>query len=693
MADPVRTGEAGHVGVIVIHGNGEAQSGWINHSIVARLEQRLADTQQPGRVTFVDRSEVVELPEALSRQTAPAEPGSAAGPPPFRAFLRRGETSSGAKVTFAELNWADLSRVGAEPIYQAFAALRLFYDAPNVLTRSFLPGSASWYHIVLKRLILLAIWIVRWLVAGLNGVTFFAVLAITLVSVMLPPSAKVIREIFGVTLPTLMVGDRLLFVLVAVIAALVLLCGWLALLDEKDNFGLTDVWVATACMGVAAIGAITAMGLLYPDHERWDVISYVKPAIELNFLLGMAWDAVATAAILLWLLLCAKRAIIAGPVGTPALWSVSAALALCIVQAQVWKICVPAAGALTINALGWSDRLETEFARLNGVGVLNSALTAIDIGLALLLLRTGAWVRRWPGDLDEAAVRAPRVIVSWLLVAALAAGTFANLYLHYTVEFGGTTGTQVFAPFCGRDNISVCVANSPWLKLLIATFGLALLWLLAFGRLQAVFLAVLHFGRDIVDHQYRSDHNAALSRVRGRALLAGNPYPRRERVRRRLDALASRILSQERFDRLVFLTHSQGSVIAYDCFVSGSPQTRALLSGASELHVVTLGSPISHLYQYYFLDYVITAHDTRWVPDNLASWTNMWRIDDPIARHVTVGDPNIVSNVPLEPGGHDDYWREAAVCDHIIALLDAPLAPAPGPTQLRPGLDAELTAL
>ena len=104
---------------------------------------------------------------------------------------------------------------------------------------------------------------------------------------------------------------------------------------------------------------------------------------------------------------------------------------------------------------------------------------------------------------------------------------------------------------------------------------------------------------------------------------------------------------------------------------------RAVLGAARDLHVVTLGSPISHLYEHYFEDYRVSDRDDGWQPRNLASWTNMWRIDDPIAGPVSVGSKGIVCNIPLEPGGHRDYWREPEVCDLIIALLDRPFGARP----------------
>ena len=119
------TARPANIGVIVIHGNGEAEPGWINREIVRRLQDRLADTGAANRVTFADRSEMIELADGPGTTPDATQPVPRHAPT-FKVHLRRAITPAGARTTFAELDWSDLSRVGAEPIQQYFAALRLF---------------------------------------------------------------------------------------------------------------------------------------------------------------------------------------------------------------------------------------------------------------------------------------------------------------------------------------------------------------------------------------------------------------------------------------------------------------------------------------------------------------------------------------------------------------------------------------
>ena len=56
---------------------------------------------------------------------------------------------------------------------------------------------------------------------------------------------------------------------------------------------------------------------------------------------------------------------------------------------------------------------------------------------------------------------------------------------------------------------------------------------------------------------------------------------------------------------------------------------------------------------------------------NVCSWTNFWRIDDPIGNRVDVVNSGFISNRVLGCGGHVNYWREDEVRRRILALLES----------------------
>src|SRR5262249_22184219 len=136
---------------------------------------------------------------------------------------------------------------------------------------------------------------------------------------------------------------------------------------------------------------------------------------------------------------------------------------------------------------------------------------------------------------------------------------------------------------------------------------------------------IIHIARDVVDHQYQK--SAAADLVDWGLSDGGREaaeFPRRHQIAGRLDSLMETLVAGGVLDRLIFLTHSQGTVVAFDYLRSDS----SALSQVGEIHVITLGSPLSHLYAHYFDEYRQPV-DFAGLRDNVRSWTNFWRLDDP----------------------------------------------------------------
>ena len=79
-----------------------------------------------------------------------------------------------------ELFWADLSRIGAGPFTSMVAAVRLFYEAPMVFGSGALRHNHGGFLGVLRSLILLANWLLRWPITGTNVAVFFCALIVLL---------------------------------------------------------------------------------------------------------------------------------------------------------------------------------------------------------------------------------------------------------------------------------------------------------------------------------------------------------------------------------------------------------------------------------------------------------------------------------------------------------------------------------
>ncbi len=145
-----------------------------------------------------------------------------------------------------------------------------------------------------------------------------------------------------------------------------------------------------------------------------------------------------------------------------------------------------------------------------------------------------------------------------------------------------------------------------------------------------------------------------------------------DRVQRQITARVHGVmrdaLTRYRPSRVTVLSHSQGTVVAGELLrhldTRRDDVTDALRSGTW----ITLGSPIEHLYGYYF------AHkfwaDGGWprVGAHVGRWLNGYRAQDYIGGPVRERDGDKATgalNVPLGDGGHTGYFGDAAVLDQL----------------------------
>jgi len=249
--------------------------------------------------------------------------------------------------------------------------------------------------------------------------------------------------------------------------------------------------------------------------------------------------------------------------------------------------------------------------------------------------------------------------VNPIAIFVLLAGTLFNLIIFYWRDY-------IPVDFYRQIDVRLL----PWqdvVKVMVGGGSALSVAFYAFRALQHAARGILHIGRDIVDHQFTPRYS--LSRY-----LLPQPahkelaHPRRARIEARLDVLLKEIVEREKFDRLVFIAHSQGSVILHD-YLSGNKDEQ-VLSRARRIDVLTLGSPLSHLYQFYFAKYEARSAHPAALNPRLTSWTNLWRVDDPIGNRIELFDGKFVRNAPLRPGGHVDYWKDPEVVRAIIDLID-----------------------
>ena len=116
-----------------------------------------------------------------------------------------------------------------------------------------------------------------------------------------------------------------------------------------------------------------------------------------------------------------------------------------------------------------------------------------------------------------------------------------------------------------------------------------------------------------------------------------------------------------RFDRVVFVAHSLGSIIALDYIAALRKNPNS--SGHVDIELVTMGSPLEHIFRHYMPHSYPNA--AAFAERHELKWTNIYRADDYIGTHITVAPNERIEEFPLDPGGHQDYLNDEKV-GHII---------------------------
>ena len=189
------------------------------------------------------------------------------------------------------------------------------------------------------------------------------------------------------------------------------------------------------------------------------------------------------------------------------------------------------------------------------------------------------------------------------------------------------------------------------------------------------FSNVVHIARDMIDHQYNL-------RIESMSwffpwLFRNQPVlQRRSKIQARLVRVVDSLLKEKKFDDLIFVAHSQGSVIAFD-YLRNLKDRESALKGA-RIQVFTFGSPLGHVFQKYFHEYAPADPMWRSVAGRVDRWINLYRIDDPIGADIQLSageaillrDGGAIENIAMpELGGHQKYWTDMYLAAALHALI------------------------
>lgn len=319
-------------------------------------------------------------------------------------------------------------------------------------------------------------------------------------------------------------------------------------------------------------------------------------------------------------------------------------------QFGLWTILVPLSWRLLIkslpqrNSTDWVPRLLDTTAKSDGVQWL---IAGMVVGVLFGVI---AW-RDIRAKLQGAVP--PRLIL--------------NPVLAFMLVLASVIGSAVIigATLCGLKN--VIPAAAAVCSTLSAPFvGTGIEWLAdAASRLDvgsAVLVLVpfaikplrlgLDLVHDVISHLYYRCECARPAQRRRKG------SPPKDPVGSRFVTVLEHMVRDVDPNRLVIVAHSQGSVIVLDALNRWNQLSETSLP--NEISLVTLGSPLSHLYQHYFPIAYPEWSDPHWnqFMVRVRRWANFYRLSDYVGTVVAVPPQTPFTEVLIGQGSHTNYWRD-----------------------------------
>lgn len=606
------------------------------------------------------------LPDGIQEVRWLSEPGATDLLKPFPVHVRRATVGTPREddphtATFAEVYWADLSRIRATIVDLLFALVSLVFLIRFVTDQAVAidqpKGLPRWATQWMRLLLYCTGWILIGPIAAQTALlTLFVAIGFSLEAVL--PGVGGLGGLLCVAATAL----GLIFAIVSwrrdwdstwkvLVHCFTVLAGYATL----------RAWISGLTIDLTAANLFVTLVILYRVLGVLSAFSLIAGLLAIS---------------------CPRSLCRQG------LW---AALATMSLQVGIWVLMVP---LLILVILG---RLPTDIARhvrkfLSPVWEELSIhlVCLILIGLAALAvqLRRMFWNRRNASkDLLEAHAGKPSRVIPRLLVSGWLVGALLLLYvLGYAGYWIALGASKLGIP----DDLLQSVA----LKVVpVAAIVVPIL----FVSLSEGIRAGLHILLDVTNHFYRRTERVPWP---GKDLVPTSDVIREFDTQQRLEARFRLVLQELLLDKavthLTIVAHSQGTMIAVNAL--NSLLVRELLHREGRpltTYLVTMGSPLTHIYQYYFpfrypplpdppfdpLPDPLPPKYETWLllPHMVKKWLNVYRLDDFVGTYVAPEDDSYTRiddeetawlvNLPVPRGGHMGYWRQRAVLDHLKKYL------------------------
>ena len=284
------------------------------------------------------------------------------------------------------------------------------------------------------------------------------------------------------------------------------------------------------------------------------------------------------------------------------------------------------------------------------------------------LICYATWRPRNDVESFQRGARAPRLIVNYWVLAGAAICTTVGVSLVFllgSIEIFDKNPTSVWLTGAMAE------ANKYAIAMLVPMTGLFVFSFQYLGSVLDIVLDVanhFHFQRDdeeggMEDEDYFEDGNASFE---SGSLTFARRKAIHSRMRLILEYYRERCCGKT---KLTIVAHSQGTVISTE--VLNDPENEWLQEAFESVTLITMGSPLTHLYQHYFGNHYPELDEPFWSPlrRNVNQWINIFRIDDFVGTEIEFPESlNIekgirCSNEPVENCGHTHYWSDEQVLE------------------------------
>jgi hypothetical protein len=342
--------------------------------------------------------------------------------------------------------------------------------------------------------------------------------------------------------------------------------------------------------------------------------------------------------------------------------SMTARVLALAIQYGIWGLVLPSLWLSAVSLGGGEDwiRYFREAVPADGAQWLLLPLPLLAVGLVYLLRLWRA--RQW--SKSPGPQQLPRLLISPVIRFGLVFGTFHTIFAGAAVRFL-PSDSALRAAIIPADAFQwirdVELRAIPTVVILLGTT-----FLLAGVRLA------LDVANDVTNYLSLN--------VRGRP-SSTDPDEREVRrpIRGKFNEVMRYLRSEHDPDAFVILAHSLGTVVAVDeLAASDFGQERTWLE-AKPLRLVTLGSPVAHLFQHYFPLAYPPWTEARWARLHARTdrWLNLYRIDDFVGTSMemdtSAGDGGFEEEA-IGAGGHMDYWKDPRavrrIAEEIRAAVD-----------------------